>query len=527
MENQSGFMIFRIFLILSSFEATCQASIPAVKSAENFLFRYFDLHPNLKSLPLGVQHMISAQLKDDYLVPFVLEEPLAQYSAEDSEFDTQVAELEFCSDDSHLAIITNKHCRIGALTLHGAARNQSLTTFESHLPLDVWVKVRLNADFTRMLVARDTEEDATLSEIQLTNYKATGEEQLPGSIKKLFKDETLYSGSRYTRPRNRIASYSADLIPAAAIYYTPSDDIVLATTYKQVFFLSRDGSVKKVVDALNHFNPRETVPRMFDGIGMEDIGESHAILHPSSPMVAFQAGADLTLVNTETGEYKTVLAHTANGPFLEAIAPNGRWVMLFSKNMLHVIDTEKHTKRNLKFPYRAAAMQFILDGIFFLIHQFDGQKSWIYDTVSLSLIGCIDHRYDLKPDLTDKPKHGYYFVSSSSRSGKYLALFIELPQYQKKPLKTLRIWKTNPHWSKLTNLYQGHITIEQVLLIIFLRTLASQKKSLGTVAEEAGIPRNILETYLQDIRNTFKVDQQALRSYIRYVVLREPKLKAH
>ena len=522
--------ILRTFLIVSLFEATCQGcekSLPVAKSAENFLFKYFDLPLELKSLPSGVQHLISAQLTEQYLIPFVLQEPIAEYTADSPEFECFVYKLHFSPDDSHLALITEDHCRIGRLTLDGTARNRSLLEFESQFPLDLWTKATLNANFTKMIIIRDKHE-GTLSELQLTNYKVTDEERLIGSIKKLLQDDTLYpvEGVRYRKARNLIASPSNKCPTVAAIFYTPSDDLIIATTYKQIFILTKDWSVKKIEDTLHKFNPDEIVFRKEQGeLVSHTITESLAILNPSSPQVAFQSERELTLANFETGEYKNLLENNPYGPLLEAVSSNGQWIALRSRSIIHVINTKTDTKRIFTPPHKVAGVEFIFDGKFLLIHQCGGQRTWIYYTPSLSLIGCIDHRYN--SELPHALINACNFVSTSSTTEKYFALFIKLPQSNKEALRTLRIWQSDQNWHNLQGLYQGHLTLEQVLFIIFLRKKSCEKSSLTAIAQKAGITREVLVTYLQDIRNSFKVDQKALRSYLRYVVMGEPKPKGH
>ena len=532
--------ILRTFLIVSLFEATCQGcekSLPVAKSAENFLFKYFDLPVELKSLPTDVQHLISAQLTEQYVIPFVLQEPIAEYTADSSKFELCVDALEFSPDDSHLAMITNDHCRIGPLTLDGTALNHSLSVFESQLPLDRWVKIRLNANFTKMIVVRyGFDKEAILSELELSNYKVIEKERVIGPLKKLLQDDTLYGlrseiivdGVGYNKAKNLVACSTIHVSRVAAICYTPSEDLVIATTYKQIFLLGKDGSVKKIEDTLHKFNPAEIALHEHKGqLVRHTMSESRAILNPSCPQVTFQSVRELTLANFETGEYKNLLENNPGGPLLEAASSNGQWVVLLSRSIIHVIDTKTAAKRIFPPPYKVAGVEFIFDGKFLLIHQCGGQTTWIYDTQSLSLIGCIDHRYNLEPYLADEYIRANYFVSTSSTTGKYFALCIDQPQSQKDPLCALRIWQSDPNWHKLQDLYRGHLTLEQVLFIIFLRKIYCEKSSLTAEAQKAGITRELLVTYLQDIRDSFKVDQKALRSYLRYVVMREPKPKDH
>ena len=492
-------------------------SLTKEESANDFLYRYFDLDPTIKKISPDVQHLICAKLKTLLIVPQVLKKPHRTHQVEIASTD----QVSFSNDDSHLIILHRKKLEIVNLNLDSSNDQEVelITSQQIERNKYRYHKFALNHDQTKLAIF----EGKKLLELTLKDYKIIKQEMIekvPQALNEEPEDPRVtfveIDGNKRVLPYYSIRDAC----------YKSSGELILATSYKEVLIVSPNHqTIKRIVDKINPFNPYRIVinpPNIPRILTKNFVSENKAKIAQDVPKVVFYPSEGLVLCDYEKGTYTTILEEDPSIIFgNETLSADGNWLSLKFRrkdpiNLLHLSGS-----KILKTTFLKKVEPFDLNGHVFFSpdNKFFGiigtEYSRIFHTQSLTCIAIVVS--GIKARSKDSPTGNY------SPSGNFIAFTDSENECSKRGndsngygydnnIEKITIWHHNPLWNDLHQFYHGRLRLEQALLIIFLRSIAANKTSLETVAQKYNLSKDTLTSYLKGIYD--KIKNEALKTYI-------------
>ncbi len=457
--------------------AVSAKSEPRAEADCQFLFKYYDLSPLLATIPKDVQFGISGHLRDLFVGYFTPEKPYKELGQDGDE----ISAFAFSRDDSYLAYGVHKaddyRRRNGGYGIPEPCIRLLNLNEEESVPQKVTtdrkivMNVVFNADGTRLAFRHSD----LIYECRLNNFHVVEGPHQISSLDPLLERAPVASldGIKVHKAN---ANYRVNEV--MAITYTVKGQLAFATSSMEVFILSddRNGCEDHVVDTQHPFILNTPMRNVFTG----EIKQALVLKSAMSADGSYAAFMEHQLDTVVVCDYQNHVYRSFSSedlriqllPRMLSLSYDGRFLATGDHHTLE--DFRAHKVRAKVCVWDALSgrrllvlevlddvggMSFSPDSAFLLV---SCGGSWnLYHLTSQRLVA----RKILKENFNNRARET---LNAFNNSGNLFAV-----AQNNKPFKHA-LWKTNPLWKQLDELWTGRLTIEQVLFIIFLREMQSK-----------------------------------------------------
>ncbi len=502
-------------------------SKPQVEVDCQFLFKYYDLSPMLATIPRDVQFGISGHLRDLFVGYFTPEKPYKELGQDDDE----ITAFAFSRDDSHLAYGVHKgedyqQRNIAYRIPEPCIYLMNLDEEESapqkvSTDRKIVMNVVFNADGTRLAFRHRNH----IYESRLNNFHVVEEPRQIPLIDTLLKHAPVASMDAIKYHKANPRKYSNEV---EAITYTIEGQLAFATSSMEVFILrdDRNGCEDHVVDTQHPFIINTPMRNIFTG-QIKQAFMLRSALCADGSHAAFMGYELDTVVVCDYLNHVYRSFSSENLPMrlarILSWSPDGRFLATGNhRNVGYDLKTAEERIADLcpqatvliwdalsgscvlvlEIHDYAGAISFSPDSEFLLV---SSDESWnLYHLTSQRLVA----RKVLKLPFGSHNRLGEA-LNAFNNSGTQFAV-----AQNNKPFKHA-LWKTNPLWKHLKELWPGRLTIEQVLFIVFLRELQIQglllDESLPHLAEKYTLSTGQIKSSLSRV---FKSFSEPMKRYV-------------
>ncbi len=478
----------------------------------------------LATIPRDVQFGISGHLRDLFVGYFTPEKPYKELGQDDDE----ITAFAFSRDDSHLAYGVHKgedyqQRNIAYRIPEPCIYLMNLDEEESapqkvSTDRKIVMNVVFNADGTRLAFRHRN----LIYEGRLNNFHVVEEPLQIPLIDTLLKHAPVASMDAIKGHKGNPSEYSNEV---EAITYTLKGQLAFATSSMEVFILrdDRNGCEDYVVDTQQPFIINTPVRNVFTG-QIKQAFMLQSSLCADGSHAAFMGYELDTVVVCDYHNHVYSSFSNENLPMTFASvlswSPDGRFLATGShENDGYLLKTAEERRVKL-FPMATVLIWDAFSGSCILvlaIHDYTGSISFSPDSEFL-LVSSNEtwNLYHLPSQRLVARKVSKIPIDAPDRHDEALNAFnnsgtLFAVAQNNKPFKHA-LWKTNPLWKNLHELWTGRLTIEQVLFIVFLRELQSQglllDKALPGLAEKYMLSTGEIKNSLSRVFKSFSEPMQ-------------------
>ncbi len=551
---------FRCFKVLFLIFITSQALASQVKFSEplpkdspkqSFLYSYFGfdekVHTLIELITKDIQYVIANQFIDSIVGRFELTNPVKHFEIQDK--SSEIEYLTFSSDDSHLFFAAYGFCE----TYQWCAMMADLELDKEAQLLAPEIVYQAAIEIQDMALSpNDSSLAIHLSEgsligyprivlIKLEDFEAKEWFELPGIEEFLAQtisaddQQVIDAGIDLKKKRNATID---------KIDFTPEGNLVFITNAQEAGIIDRETyKCKRIRDTKQQYllnQPVHYKSKGRDKVELFFILRSY--IHPHTSKSIFYASHNRSTINTTTifdyaaGKCTTLSVGNqtvdnkdsdcicgickdciSNDCIDEvALSPDGQYAVIWfyeqEKHHLKFIDIGSHNV--IKEYYYDIYVQpahtvdprisFKKNSQFLLLVCF-GWGPLILDSMSGRIIALVHSEiFDMSYGLFNRA--GTYFATAIKKSS-------EACPHES---AVLSLWKWNPLWTELKDLYRGRITLKQAFLILFLRIAKlkgySVKDYVIHMTKEPSISH---ETVMDELREVFNSLSKPYKAYVR------------